>query len=435
MSENNVYWWIPFGFNFILYGGCCVLILKRKNISMISVRSPTLLLSTILGNFLMSLVLILSQIIEIKKDNESGIFISSFYYLFRLMMIVSIFLRNERIILCCGINTNDTADMKQFYDKRYLFIEKFYVRILAGFLAVFFIGTIVLLIMEKPYLEIFYIVREQDINLVKTWIWIIWNFLEEFILLTYLFRIYDIISPKQFVKFELYSYLIIWVVYNNFSVLFYLLQNNNNKETITTLNIISLAVLYACLILDGIMPVVMSFITSKTLLNYHFTFKLMNNLYLFLTDETCYKSFNNYLINKYNESKINKDVNGKYGYFYLKLYTHIMKYKLDFVLNKDGEQLFNEAVLIYNTFFLDDRNAIKLDPIVVRKVKAECNILNSRNYNNSLFDEALSYIFTELNKLFGEFTKSREYSELYAEITLSSYIRCKMYNTGLINKF
>ena len=433
MAESNVYWWIPFGINFILYGGCCVLILKRKNLSMISVRSPTLLLGTIIGNFLMSLVIIVSQLIEIKKDKNSGIFITSFYYLFRLMMIVSIFLRNERIILCCGINTNDTTDMKQFYDKRYLFVEKFYVRILLGFLATFFIVTIVILIIGEPYLEIFYIDRGEELNEVKTWIWIIWNFMEEFILLTYLFRIYDIISPKQFVKFELYSYLIVWVVYNNFSLIFYFWIKDSNKKA--TMDIVSLAVLYACLILDGIMPVVMSFIVSKTLLNYHFTFKLMNNLYLFLTDETCYNSFNNYLINKYKEAKINKEIDGKYGAFYLKLYTHIMKYKLDFVLNKDAEQLFNEAVLIYNTFFLDDSNAIKLDPIVVRKVKAECNILNSRNYNNNLFDEALSYIFTELTKLFGEFVKSREYSELYAEITLSSYIRCKMYNTGLINKF
>ena len=433
MTESNVYWWIPFGINFILYGGCCVLILKRKNLSMISVRSPTLLLGTIIGNFLMSLVIIVSQLIEIKKDKNSGIFITSFYYLFRLMMIVSIFLRNERIILCCGINTNDTTDMRQFYDKRYLFVEKFYVRILLGFLATFFIVTIVILIIGEPYLEIFYIDRGEELNEVKTWIWIIWNFMEEFILLTYLFRIYDIISPKQFVKFELYSYLIVWVVYNNFSLIFYFWIKDSNKKA--TMDIVSLAVLYACLILDGIMPVVMSFIVSKTLLNYHFTFKLMNNLYLFLTDETCYNSFNNYLINKYKEAKINKEIDGKYGAFYLKLYTHIMKYKLDFVLNKDAEQLFNEAVLIYNTFFLDDSNAIKLDPIVVRKVKAECNILNSRNYNNNLFDEALSYIYAELTKLFGEFVKSREYSELYAEITLSSYIRCKMYNTGLINKF
>ena len=428
MEGSEVYWWIPFGINFILYGVCCFLIIKRKNISMISVRSPTLLLSTIFGNFLMSLVIILPQITD---DNNK--IISNFYYLFRLMMVISIFLRNERIILCCGINTNDTADMKQFYDKRYLYIEKHYVRILLGFIVVFLIGTIVIIAIGKPYLEIFYIEREEDINAVKQWIWVIWNFLEEFIILTYLFRIYDIISPKQFVKFELYSYLIVWVIYNNFSLLFYFSASNDERKI--TLDIISLFVLYICLILDGIMPVAMSFITSKALLNYHFTFKLMNNLYLFLTDETCYNSFNNYLINKYKEAKINKEIDGKYGAFYLKLYTHIMKYKLDFVLNKDAEQLFNEAVLIYNTFFLDDSNAIKLDPIVVRKVKAECNILNSRNYNNNLFDEALSYIYAELTKLFGEFVKSREYSELYAEITLSSYIRCKMYNTGLINKF
>ena len=427
MVGNEVYWWIPFGINFILYGACCFLILKRKNISMISVRSPTLLLCTIFGNFLMSLVIILSQITDSK-------IISNFYYLFRLMMVVSIFLRNERIILCCGINTNDTADMKQFYDKRYLYIEKHYARILIGSFAVFLIATIVIIAMQKPYLEIFYIVRDNG-NIEKIWIWIIWNFLEEFIILTYLFRIYDIISPKQFVKFELYSYLIVWVIYNNLSLLFYFFAGEDDDDTKTTLNIISLAVLYICLILEGIMPVSMSFISSKALLNYHFTFKLMNNLYLFLTNETCYNSFNNFLINKNKESKLNKEKENN-GYFYLKLYTHIMKYKLDFLLNKDPEQLFNEAVILYNTFFLEDKNAFKLEnPIVVRKVKAECNILNSRNYNNNLFDEALSYIFDELTKLFNEFTKTREYSELYAEITLSSYIRCKMYNTGLINKY
>jgi len=427
MVGNEVYWWIPFGINFILYGACCFLILKRKNISMISVRSPTLLLSTIFGNFLMSLVIILSQITDSK-------IISNFYYLFRLMMVVSIFLRNERIILCCGINTNDTADMKQFYDKRYLYIEKHYARILIGSFAVFLIATIVIIAMQKPYLEIFYIVRDNG-NIEKIWIWIIWNFLEEFIILTYLFRIYDIISPKQFVKFELYSYLIVWVIYNNFSLLFYFFAGEDDDDIKTTLNIISLAVLYICLILEGIMPLSMSFISSKALLNYHFTFKLMNNLYLFLTNETCYNSFNNFLINKNKESKLNKEKENN-GYFYLKLYTHIMKYKLDFLLNKDPEQLFNEAVILYNTFFLEDKNAFKLEnPIVVRKVKAECNILNSRNYNNNLFDEALSYIFDELTKLFNEFTKTREYSELYAEITLSSYIRCKMYNTGLINKY
>jgi hypothetical protein len=59
---SGVYWWIPFGLNFFLYGVCCLLIIKRKTYTMISIRSPTLLLSTILGNFLMSLVIILFKI-------------------------------------------------------------------------------------------------------------------------------------------------------------------------------------------------------------------------------------------------------------------------------------------------------------------------------------------------------------------------------------
>ena len=417
--ESNVLWWIPFGLNFILYGVCCLLILKRKTFTMISVRSPSLLISTILGNFLMSLVLIIPMISEKKYP------ISYFYYLFRLMMMVSIFLRNERIILCCGINTNDTTDMKQFYDKRYLYIEKFYVRILLGFFGAFFILTIVLLLLKKNFLEVFYIKGEN--NTVKMWIWVIWNFCEQFLLLTYLFRIYEIISPKQFVKFELYSFLIVWFLYSNFSILYYNIDHNKEEfEFVST--IVSLTVLYVCLILNGYMPVVMSF-TSQAVFNYHFTFKLMNNLYLFLTNETCYQSFSNYLNNKKIENKDNN------GYLYLKLYTHIMKYKLDFHLNMGIDQGFNEAVTLFNDFFGNDEISKKLDAETVRKVKAECNILNNHNYNENIFDEALKFAFNELGKLFVEFKGSREYSELYAEITLSSYIRCKMYNTGLINKF
>ena len=116
MSE--IYWWIPFGINILLYGICCLFILKRKNYSIISIRSPTLLLGTNIGNFLIGFVLILFKI-------TGKNFFSSFYYLFRVMMIVSVFLRYERIILCCSINKNDQFDKKQFYKKRKIYIEKF----------------------------------------------------------------------------------------------------------------------------------------------------------------------------------------------------------------------------------------------------------------------------------------------------------------------
>jgi hypothetical protein len=408
---GEIYWYIVLVVNFLIYGICCFMILKRKQFTIISVRSPTLFLITILANFFMSLVLILSKIIGLN-------FFSSFYFLFRMVMIVSMLLRYERIIICCGIYKNDAVDLQLFYTKRYMYLEKFYIRILVFIFAIFLLITIINIIIGTGFCEAFLTTDNNEIKISKLYIWVIWSFLEQMVIATYLFRTYDIISPKQFVKFELYSFLIIWFVYNNFVLMFTFIRNEVDD---IALIIISLGVLYISLILSGYLPVIMSY-TSNTLVTYHFTFKLMNNLYLFLTNETCYKSFNNYLISK-------KD-NGSY---LLKLYTHIMKYKLDFVLNVSDEQHYSSAVVLNNTFFEKDNNIIDL--VVFNKVKNECKILNNNRFDKNQFDVALQYCFDELNKRFNEFKKSREYSELFAKITLTSYIRCKMCNVGLINKF
>ena len=416
MSE--VYWWIPFGLNFILYGVCCLLILKRKFFTIISIRSPTLLLCTIFSNFLTSLVIIL---FKITGQN----FFSSFYYLFRILMMVSIFLRYERIILCCGINKNDAADMKQFYEKRYLYIEKFYMRILMFFFGLFLVSTIIVRALDYEYFEIFFSNEDLLLNKTKMWIWVIYNFIEDFLLISYLFRLYDIITlPNQYIKFELCIFVIIWFIYSNICSGFGYHYRNEIDNKSSVFSIISLTVLYISLIINGVLPVIMTF-TPKTLVTYHFTPKLLNNLYLFLTDETCYETFNNYLYTK-------KDN----GMLLLKLYTYIMRYKLSFNLNQNNRELgFAKAVEINHTFFENENNANKLNEEIVNKVRSECNILNSQNFNKNMFDEALKYAFNELNNKFLEFKGSREFNELQAQIILSSYIRCKMFNTGLINKF
>ena len=419
---SGVYWWIPFGLNFFLYGVCCLLIIKRKSFSTISIRSPTLLLSTIIGNFLMGLVIIL---FKITGQN----FFSSFYYLFRAVMIVSLFLRFERIILCCGINKNDEIDMKYFYKKRYLYIEKFYVKILMILFTIFLLVTIIIRAFKKEYLEVFYTNTDVQLDEVKIWIWIIWNFLEQILMITYLYRIYNIISPKQFIKFELYSFLIVWFVYSNFSFIFAIYNRDNTINSNNAFVMVSLAVLYISLILNGYLPLTMSFF-SKTLVTYHFTAKLMNNLYLFLTDQTCYESFNDYLISKRQE---NENDNGP---FLLKLYTHIMKFKLYFVLNATNRELgLSEANKLYRTFFEDETNSKLIDQVIVLKVKNECKDLQNNVLSKNIFDDALQYVFNELNKRFNDYKNSREYKELQAKISLASYIKCKMSNTGLINKF
>ena len=420
MSE--IYWWIPFGINILLYGICCLFILKRKNYSIISIRSPTLLLGTNIGNFLIGFVLILFKI-------TGKNFFSSFYYLFRVMMIVSVFLRYERIILCCSINKNDQFDKKQFYKKRKIYIEKFYVRIFLAFFLIFLIATIVVRVLKFDYFEIFFTNNVENLNKVKILIFIIWNFLEQFIIVTYLFRMYDIINPGFLIKFELVSFLIIWFIYSNFTFIFAYINKNDILSDNNIFILVSLAVLYICFIINGVIPLILSF-SSKTLIIYNFTDKLMNNLYLFLTNEMCYESFNDYLINN------KRNNNNDNGPFFLKLYTHIMKFRLFFELNLTNKELgFAEAQRLYGNFFEDESNVRFIDPVVVSKVKNEFKDLNNNVLSKNMFDDALEYVYNELNKRFGEYKISREYNELQAKISLTSYIRCKMCNIGLINKF
>ena len=413
---SSVYWWIPFGINFLLYGICCLLIIKRKTYTMISIRSPTLLLSTILGNLFMSLVIIL---FKITGQN----FFSSFYYLFRIMMIVSLFLRYERIILCCGINKNDENDMKHFSTKRYLYIEKFYVRLLMIIIFLFLLVTIIIRALKKEYFEIFFTNENTTLNETKSWIWVIWNFFEAFLILTYLFRIYDLINLQQYIRFELYTFLIVWFIYTNLLSIMAFINKNKMDDDNNTFAILTLTILYVCLIINGYLPIILSF-TSRTLVLYHFTNKLLSNLYLFLTDESCYESFNNYLINK----KTDADN----GPFYLKLYTNIMKFKLFFVLNPNIKALGqNEARNIYNTFFEEETYSRYFEaPDIFIKIRRDKD-----NLNKNSFDEALQYCFNKLNNYFIDYKNSREFNLLQAKISLESYVRCKMVNSGLINKF
>ena len=406
-EENLVYWWIPLGLDFVLYGTTCFMIFKRKNYNVISVRTPTLLIFSILGNFFVSSLIILFKIFGQK-------FYVYFYYCFQVMMIVSIFLRYERIIMCCGIDKNDTNDMREFYRKRYMFTEKFYFRVLVIFLIGFLIISSITAIVEFKFFKVFFFTEISKANM---YIWLAWNFAEQLILFTYMYRLYNSIDPKLYVKLELFLITILFFFYSNILFIFSYYSVNTTIIIIT-----SLIVLYCCLIIQGVLPVIFSF-KSPTLVSYHFPLKLVDNLYLFLTNETCYKYFNYYLVN----SPPNDN-------FYLRLYTSIMKFKLDFMLEEQIEAGLEEAQNIYNTYIENPEYATKFESDVLLKVKNDCSLLDGGKYNESMFDKAFSFAFEKLNIIFKEFKFSREFSILQAKIGIESYVRCKMYNTGLINK-
>ena len=427
MNNDSIYWLIIFGLNFLLYGLCCILIIKRKNYTSISIRSPTLLLSTILGNFFITTIILLYQIFE---NN----IISSFYYLFRVMLFLSIILRYQRILLCCKIDKMDKQeielDRKEFSEKRFLFQEKFYVRILLVVLVIFLVVMIIIKLINNTKVELFYTFNyihkfeKESLELFKDQmlIWIIWNFIEQFVLITYIFNIFSKIVEEK-IKMEILCFFILWFIYGFISTIFNYDYPKNKDDINLIIIIVTLTVHYLSLFLNGYYPIILSFL-YKISISYHFSPKLMNNLYLFLTNEKCYDTFTNYLI---------KNNNNKYVYF-LQLYTHIMKYKLSFVLNIHRNIVFNDANEIYNTYFSKEE-ANYIDENILKKVKNDCLALKNNTYTPELFDEALQFTFNELSKIFYIFRSTNDYKNLYNEIKLNSYIQCKMCNTGLINKY
>ena len=392
----------------VIYGLCCLLILKRKAFTSISIRSPTLLLITNFSNFLIMLVLLLKD--RFFKENY---FITIFYYIFKFVMMASIFLRYERLLSCFNMNNNNVFNLKKYNDKRHSILEKVYIRILLVSFILVCLIIVILNVMQVKYFEIIY---DKKQNISQCYVWIIWHFLELIILMTYIYRIshknFEYNLTKEIVSLFIFSFL-----YSN-SMSYNFLYNDENTDFF----LLSISFFYICLILNGYIPIFMTCCYTKRKVKFSLTTKLANNLYLFLTNEKCYQAFSEYLNRR-----------GNNGSFFLKVYTHIMKFKLDLYLNKyKGNEGFNEANRIYNDYFLTDK-IIVID--VIKKVKEKCQILKINKFDKDMFDDGLQYAFEELNKRFSDFRDCEKFFNLIEEINMDSFIQCKMFNIGLINKY
>ena len=413
---SNIVWIIIIIVNVIIYGLCGFLIIKKKSLTAISIRSPTLILGSILSNLIMSLALILPKLVD-------SSFITIFYYIFRLMMTISIFLRFERILACFRYNKdkfNTNENMEKFANKRYLLQEKFYVKIFIGVFVVIFIIILILELLKVRCFELFSCSYNKNMNDFKSqmFIWTILNFLENAAFMTYIFRLYE--KRLRFIlKKELYLLFAILFIYSNFVCLYNIFEKYNDE----LFTLVSLSTLYILLLLNGFLPVFASF-WYKNILNYQITPKLMNNLYLFLTNKKCYRKFYNYLMKA-----------GDNSIYMLKLYTHIMKYKLDLAIKKNKEQGLREAKDIYYKYFENEGYLLYVTQDIIIKIQNKCEILRSNNYKEDLFDDGLEYAYNQLTVKFGEFIKSEDFKELNDDIELDSIVQCKMQNTGLINKF
>ena len=273
-ESNELIWIVIILINAIIYGICCYFILKRKFFSAISIRSPTLLICNNISNFIMSLTLILHKLVDSN-------FISIFYYVFRFMMDISIFLRYERILSCFKYNTdkfNTNENMEKFADKRYLLQEKFYVRIFMGLFCIFFISLIIIELIGISCFELFFTsfnIEDNEPYKSQMSIWLTLNFLETIAIMTYIFRLYNK-KLKFILKKELYIILILLFLYSNFISFFNLFFDYNDS----LFTFVTLIVLYLFLILNGYLPIVSSFLYKNIIFIYFLQIKIVIKLFM-----------------------------------------------------------------------------------------------------------------------------------------------------------
>ena len=379
--------------NTIIYGFICIMILKKKEFTPISIRSSILLLS---NNFLSFLA---TTSIIFHNDNDLNEYYNTFFllfFIFQSSMMVSFFLRSQKVIECCRIRLDEKNDVQRFYKKRYLFQEPFYVKIL-------FISMILL--------SLIYTLIIKLLNYDRNYIFTIFIFIELLILVTYSYKILKSYVGEA-IHLEIILFLFSWFISWNLGSFF-----SNN------LILILFVSMYSSLIINGFIPLYMIKKNQKSFA-FKYNSKLMNNLYLFLLNEETYHVFLKY-IKTFNKKEIS----------YLVIYTEIMKYKYDFDLEEDNETLINEAQNIFNTYFSNETYKDKFSDNVLSTIRERGNNLNQVENKKDMFDEVLIVCYEELLRIFEEFKKTTHFQILGDKIHFNDYIHCKMSNIGMINRY
>lgn len=428
-------------FNTLAYFVSLFFIIKNRKHSVISVRSPVLLVLNNLGGFLMASIYICYEMIEdysVDENNNIKISEDNFYLFCKIfpnnyvvchfLMMISFLLRCHRIIESCKINYDERVEIKDFYDKRHLFKEIYYLKVLFAFMTVvLFINLLMNLQFSDmdlnliPYHFRHCMVDQQRAQFYVTYSWIIINFFEGVVLITYTYLIF-VNHIKQLIKFELCAFMIVWVIFPNFlRVSDFYLNADLDKDAHWT-SWASCFFIWLSLLVNGYLPLIFSYF-DRTSIPYHFNPKLANNIYLFLSNDFCYYSFYGYVEDKANDL------------FYLNLYTKILKYKLKYTIEPDYYKVLDDAKDIYETYFSSNTNNNYIDVETTNKLKSICQMLYKDECNYDMFDDALNVAYEHLEVIYKKFKRSEEYQILLDNLNLNSYIQCKMCNTGLVSGY
>jgi hypothetical protein len=375
---------------------------------------------------------IMKDIFVSKYDSseEFNIFCKIFannYVIFHFLMMISFILRCCRIIECFKIKYDERNEIKKFIEKRHLFQEKYYIKILFTIMVIIiFINLIFTLQISEndmnliPYHFSNCMSNEESGHFYVTLSWLVINFIEQIILLTYTYFLF-MTQIKKLIKFELFAFMLVWIIYPNILRFSSLILNVGNSIESHWTAWTCCDFYWICLLLNGYLPIILSFY-EKTSLIYQFNSKLANNLYLFLCNEICFYSFYDHI--KSNE----KDM------YFLNMYTYITKYRLKFD-TLSYTLLLEDSKEIYSKFFSSNSIQNYLEIEMTNKIKSKFHTLEINESSNDVFNEPLILAYNHLEELYKKYKRTTDYKILIDNLNLNSYIQCKMSNAGLISNF
>ena len=122
--------------------------------------------------------------------------------------------------------------------------------------------------------------------------------------------------------------------------------------------------------------------------------------------------------------------------YFLDMYTHIIKYRVLFMVEEINLYKLNEARTIHNLYFKDKllNQYANEDSILQNLKKQNSSMIHRSECTIDMFDPALEKAYTYLFNKFQSFKRSDEYTSLVSEVNYDTYLRCKLADCGLIKK-
>ena len=432
LTTENYIEIIVSSFSFLLFLLFFIAIKKNSDNIFFSMRSSNLMQITNLSIFLSILLYSLSDIYyKNLKDKKIFSFLLSIYFIFQLIIFISLVLRYHRLYISCKINNlgrDELLQFREFRAKSYNY-EYFYVRFMAIFIFIILISSGLFYYLSNRNDIMFnyeilsknkYNNNTDDIPEKNHFFWIFLSFIESFVFTTYaLLIIKTHLNPKVNISYE-----IIFVAIINYFYFLSIGLSFINNNTINKKILFFIPLLYNLLIY--FVSIGLPFLWGRyneTIINYDLPGELVSSLYLFLTKEKCFDLFYNFL---YNQGS-NKDK----GIFFLDMMINILKYRMLVFTEQSMDLIIDEIDNIDRLFLRKNQIYNYFESNLIKQTKQACQD-NRENPKINIFDAITNVIYDYLDKEFLRLTKTEEFDLLKNDLIQETYVRCKLANYGLI---